>query len=62
MSALKQRFAGGNGRFVEYSKSGAVSVRLNEFLRSDAGKQQLKTAKELRDRIKANNDERTSKK
>lgn len=38
------------GRFIQYDKSGAVSVRVNDFLRSDSGREQLKTAKELRDR------------
>lgn len=38
-----------SGRFVDYDKSGAVSVRVLDFLRSDAGKDQLKTAREMRD-------------
>lgn len=37
-----------SGQFVEYDKSGAVSVRVLDFLRSDTGKHQLKIAKELR--------------
>lgn len=39
-----------SGQFVEYDKSGAVSVRVLDFLRSDTGQHQLKIAKELRSR------------
>lgn len=48
MSAVKRSDT--LGRFIQYDKSGAVSVRVNDFLRSDSGKEQLKAAKELRDR------------
>lgn len=36
--------------FVDYERSGAVSVRLGEYLRSPAGQKQLGTLKELRRR------------
>jgi hypothetical protein len=36
------------GRFVTYDKSGAVSLRVSEFLRSDEGRRQLNNARELR--------------
>lgn len=49
MSTASKR-SGTLGRFIQYDKSGAVSVRVREFLRSDTGKEQLKIAKELRDR------------
>jgi hypothetical protein len=37
-----------SGRFVTYDKSGGVSLKVSEFLRSDEGKRQLSNAKELR--------------
>jgi hypothetical protein len=36
--------------FVDYERSGAVSVRLGEYLSSPAGQKQLKTLQELRRR------------
>jgi hypothetical protein len=47
MSAVKMRTQG-LGRFMDYDKSGAVSLRASEFLRSDEGKKQLEHARELR--------------
>ncbi len=47
MSAEKMRTQG-LGRFVDYDKSGAVSLRASEFLRSEEGKKQLDHARELR--------------
>jgi hypothetical protein len=50
-NAVKRHQA--SGRFVEYDRSGAVSVRVLDFLRSDTGKDQLKSAREMRDHSSA---------
>lgn len=39
-----------SGEFVQFERSGAVSIRIQDYLRSDAGKEQLAKAKEIRSR------------
>jgi hypothetical protein len=47
VSSKRSEKAVGSGAYVRHELSGGVSVRMNDFLRSKRGKEQLETMKEI---------------